>query len=51
MLRLVATPREVLEERLHRAIEAARNRLVPGGGIDASINVVSTHGTKRRRKG
>lgn len=27
-------PREVLEDRLHRAIEAARNRLVLGGDVD-----------------
>jgi predicted nuclease of restriction endonuclease-like (RecB) superfamily len=43
-------PREVLEERLHRAIEAARSRLVLGAGMNASIDVVSTRGTKRRRK-
>ncbi len=30
-------PREVLEERLHRAIEAARNRLVVGPSIDADV--------------
>jgi RecB family endonuclease NucS len=28
-------PREVLEERLHRAIEAARNRVALGQGLDA----------------
>lgn len=32
-------PREVLEERLHRAIEAARNRLMLGAGIDAALDV------------
>lgn len=30
-------PREVLEDRLHRAIEAARNRLVLGGEVDVHV--------------
>lgn len=30
-------PREVLEDRLHRAIEAARNRLVLGRGLDVEF--------------
>ncbi len=30
-------PREVLEERLHRAIEAARHRLVLGRGLDVEL--------------
>jgi len=32
-------PREVLEERLHRAIKAARNRLVVGPSIDADVEL------------
>ena len=30
-------PREVLEDRLHRAIKAARNRLVLGPGVDVDV--------------
>jgi hypothetical protein len=30
-------PRKVLEARLHRAIEAARNRLVLGAGVDVDV--------------
>lgn len=44
-------PREVLEERLHRAIEAARNRLVLGAGIDAVIDVIPTRCATPKRKG
>ena len=43
-------PREVLEERLHRAIEAARNRLVLGAGVDAVIDAPPTR-TASKRKG
>jgi predicted nuclease of restriction endonuclease-like (RecB) superfamily len=43
-------PREVLEERLHRAIEAARNRLVLGAaGVDAVIDD-PTRGAMPKRK-
>jgi predicted nuclease of restriction endonuclease-like (RecB) superfamily len=45
-------PRKVLEERLHRAIEAARNRLVLGTtGVDAAIDVSPTRGATPKRKG
>jgi hypothetical protein len=45
-------PREVLEERLHRAIEAARNRLGLGAaGVDAVIDVAPTRGATLKRKG
>lgn len=44
-------PREVLEERLHRAIEAARNRLVlSAAGVDVVIDVASTPKRKGRKK-
>ena len=43
-------PREVLEERLHRAIEAARNRLVLEAGVDAAIDAVPTRSSKGGRK-
>ncbi|WP_063934920.1 PDDEXK nuclease domain-containing protein [Archangium violaceum] len=43
-------PREVLEERLHRAIEAARNRLVLEAGIDAAIDIAPTRGATPKRK-
>lgn len=47
-------PRELLEDRLHRAIEAARNRLVLGAGVgvDASplATTPSTPGSKPKRK-
>lgn len=46
-------PREVLEERLHRAIEAARNRLVLGPGLDADLAIpappAKSRGAPRRR--
>ncbi len=38
--------REVLQERLHRAIEAARNRLVPGDGSDLD----AADGPARRKR-
>jgi predicted nuclease of restriction endonuclease-like (RecB) superfamily len=41
-------PREVLEERLHRAIEVARNRLVLGRGLDAEL-AAPERPTKPRR--
>jgi len=44
-------PREVLEERLHRAIEAARNHLVLGASVDAAIEVPQVRGAKSKRKG
>jgi predicted nuclease of restriction endonuclease-like (RecB) superfamily len=44
-------PREVLEERLHRAIEAARNRLVSGADLDSVVNVAPTRATMPKRKG
>lgn len=46
-------PRKVLEDRLRRAIEAARNALVLGAGVDvASLGPTSsTSGTKPKRKG
>jgi len=45
-------PRRVLEERLHRAIEAARNRLVLGAtGVDAVIDVAPTRDATPKRKG
>jgi len=44
-------PREVLEERLHRAIEAARNRLVLGAGVDTVIDAAPTRTTTAKRKG
>lgn len=46
-------PREVLEERLHRAIEAARDRLVLGADVNVMVNVpsiVKTPGTKPKRR-
>ena len=44
-------PRKVLEERLHRAIEAARSRLVLGAGVDAVIDVPQARGATAKRKG
>ncbi len=44
-------PREMLEERLHRAIEAARNRLVLGAGVDAALDVAPTLAAPPKRKG
>lgn len=45
-------PREVLEDRLHRAIEAARNRLVFGAGVDIDVDPTSkTPDPKPKRKG
>ena len=47
-------PREVLEDRLHRAIEAARNRLVLEAGVDidvASVAPTATFNPKTKRKG
>jgi len=41
-------PREVLQERLHRAIETARNRLVLGPSLDVDVSV-PTPPTKPRR--
>jgi predicted nuclease of restriction endonuclease-like (RecB) superfamily len=44
-------PREVLEERLHRAIEAARNRLVlSAAGVVAASDVAPTPKHKGRKK-
>jgi hypothetical protein len=44
--------REVLEERLHRAIEAARNRLVRGAGlmVDTSAAKVSARSPRTRKR-
>lgn len=44
-------PREVLEERLHRAIGAARDRLVLGAGIDSMNDVAPTRTMTAKRKG
>jgi predicted nuclease of restriction endonuclease-like (RecB) superfamily len=44
-------PREVLEERLHRAIEAARHRLGLGAAVDAVIEVAPTRTTRPKPKG
>lgn len=41
-------PREVLEERLHRAIEAARSRLVHGPGLDAEAGAPKPSTRTRR---
>jgi predicted nuclease of restriction endonuclease-like (RecB) superfamily len=46
-------PREVLAERLHRAIEAARNRLVLGTGDDVDVPSIArapSTGPKRKRR-
>lgn len=47
-------PREVLEERLRRAIEAARSRLVVGAGLDVDVPSpklpASSRGTRGRKK-
>lgn len=43
-------PREVLAERLHRAIEAARNRLVLGTDVDVVTDVTPTRTPTPRRK-
>jgi GGDEF domain-containing protein len=45
-------PREVLEERLRRAIEAARNQLILGAtGVDAMIDLAPPRGATPRGKG
>jgi predicted nuclease of restriction endonuclease-like (RecB) superfamily len=44
-------PREVLEERLHRAIDAARNRLVLGPGLGAAVSTSTTSAKRRRGRG
>ena len=45
-------PREVLEERLHRAIEAARNRLILGASSDVDDSVAApAPSTKRAPRG
>jgi predicted nuclease of restriction endonuclease-like (RecB) superfamily len=51
-------PREMLEARLHRAIEAARSRLVLGAGVDLDVALAPTSTApaskpkrKRRRSG
>jgi predicted nuclease of restriction endonuclease-like (RecB) superfamily len=44
-------PRELLKERLHRAIEAARNRLVLEVGVDAAFDSAPTRGATPKRKG
>lgn len=44
-------PRKVLEERLHRTIEAARNRFVLEAGVDTVIDVPRSHRAKPRRQG
>jgi hypothetical protein len=47
-------PREVLEDRLHRAIEAARNRLALEAGVDINLAPVASTATsdsKTKRKG
>lgn len=44
-------PREVLEERLHRAIEAARNRLVLGAGVDVDVAAPKPSARLRGRRG
>ena len=45
-------PREILEERLRHAIEAARNRLVLGSDVDVEIplKIPSTRGRRGRRR-
>lgn len=46
-------PREVLENRLHRAIEAARNRLVLGAGAEIDVAAIAptpTPESKSKRK-
>jgi hypothetical protein len=44
-------PREVLQERLHRAIEAARSRLVLGPGLDVDLAVTKPPSKPRRPPG
>ncbi len=44
-------PREVLQERLHRAIEAARNRLVIGPGLDVELAAPKRRAKPRRSPG
>jgi predicted nuclease of restriction endonuclease-like (RecB) superfamily len=44
-------PREVLQERLHRAIEAARNRLVLGPGLDLELAAPKPPAKPRRPPG
>lgn len=41
-------PREVLEERLHRAIEVARNKLTLGTGLDASETAAESASSTRQ---
>ena len=43
-------PREVLEERLHRAIEAARNRLVLGAALDLDTPAPKPSARSRRTR-
>lgn len=44
-------PREVLEERLRRAIEAARSRLVVGAGLDVDVPAPKLPANSRRTRG
>lgn len=44
-------PRKVLEERLHRAIEAARHRLVLEASVPSAIGVPHARVAKAKRKG
>jgi predicted nuclease of restriction endonuclease-like (RecB) superfamily len=43
-------PRKVLEERLHRAIEAARNRIVLGTGVTTLGEPPQTRSTRKGRR-
>ena len=44
-------PRKVLEERLHRAVEAARSRLVLEADADAVLDISRVRRTPPNRKG
>ncbi len=44
-------PRKVLEERLHRAIEAARDRIVLGASVDAVFDVALTRTPTAKPRG
>ena len=44
-------PREILQERLRRAIEAARNRLALGSNLDAEISLQGSPAKLRRGRG
>lgn len=44
-------PRKVLEERLHRAIEAARSRLAFGAGLDVDVPAAKPPAGSRRTRG